>query len=106
MNTKVVLSIPQEQIEEVLTSMLIDKPQYYVEKVGTQYFKLGHGGGNYSEEKGLTNWKFNGKNMPLRVRSLATNTSNATRVIHPHLTKILHEQILKEFQKFIETKLH
>lgn len=106
MNTKVLVEIPKEQIEEILSTMLIDKPQYFVEKVGTQYYRLGANTGGVTEERGFTTWQFNGKHLPMRVRSLNKTTSNAARVIHPHLTKLLHEQILKEFQEFIETKLH
>ncbi len=106
MNTKVQVEIPLDQIEEVLTYILVDRPEYYVEKIDTQYFKLGSNTGGVTEERGFTTWQFNGKHLPMRVRSLKQTTSNAARVIHPHLTKLLHEQILKEFQKFLEAKLH
>jgi len=104
-NTKVDVNIPLEQIEEVLSTMLVDKPHYYVEKVGTQYFRIGTTSGGTVEERGFTTWQFNGKNLPMRVRSLKETTSNTEKVIHPNLTKQLHEQILKEFKTFLEKKL-
>lgn len=105
-NTKVSVEIPKEQIEEVLTPLLLDKPQYYVEKVGTQYFRIDTGN-NHSDTipKGFTSWQFNGKNLPMMIRSLKETSSTAIKTIHPYLSKQVYEEVSKKYKEFLEKRL-